>query len=226
VDRRAALADALAVVLDASRASGVELCLTGGVAAAVHGAGAWRDERVLSLDLDFLVADDATTLDALSRRWGRAFAEDLHKPIFKSHKLATETGGVGLDFIARSRIVIDDGAITVRMSPSVARHVVAARFVGHDVRVVPAALLTLQKLVARRGATVGKYDLLDAQAMIDAGAVDGALLRDFMEELTAPDGAIELSALRSRVKGSLDALRGPRIRSLLAAIDERRVGGT
>lgn len=199
--------DALEETLDrATRKNGVPLFLMGGVSASLLARDAWPTEnRPLSRDLDFLVPGDDASRAALAAEYGGAFKLNTGKAVFKSDKLQSHSAGNGveLDFIASSNIVHDDAEMSVTVSPLTLKHAGKEEFLGVEVATLAPELVALQKLFAGRGLDLGKYDLLDSEAILRSGRVDPALLREFFFDLAAAD---KRPAVAKRLLAALDRM--------------------
>lgn len=164
----------------------IDLYLTGGTAAAVY-AG---ETRPLSLDLDFLVDNDAK--EKVLAVFGGEFRYFGEKKLFKSDKLvAKASNGVDLDFIAEQNIVPDetnpDQKITLRLNKLIKDKSCENEFMGEKVKVLPPEMIVIAKLFAGRGIELNKYDLADSEAVIESGIIRSDLFKRIALEIAGND---------------------------------------
>lgn len=217
-----ALRDALRETKEKLQSVGVDAYLMGGVGAAVLAPARWPEDRPLSLDLDFLVADTDEVKEKILAIWPGAFRRNETKPVFKSTKLLASDGrsfrtdnGVELDFITESVIERDEGRMSLAVTPDLGDRAVSAALLGEDVTVLPASMLVAQKLYAGRGADVGKYDLMDAATLIEAGA-DPQGVADALRRSVSP---ADLPAVAEKLLATLSRLeRTEKVTATAAAI--------
>ncbi len=215
--------DALAETIDrATKKRGVPLYLMGGVSASLMAREAWpTEQRPLSRDLDFLIPNTPDVIAALEAEYGGQFKENKGKAVFKSYKLQSHSAGNGveLDFIASSNIVHPDAAVAFTATPLVLEHAGTEEFLGQEVRTLPPELVALQKLFAGRGLDLGKYDLVDAQALIESGRVDPQLFQRFLMDITGK--LPEFPNVVTRLRGALARLTpSERVVALTTALSE------
>lgn len=139
-----------------------QVLLTGGSAAFLYGS-----DRPFSNDMDFMVP--AERISEIEKALGVSFTRHLGKPIFHSLKAVFEEGGLTCDLVAES--VIDptghDNSYTVKLTEKVLRKKGSITVEGQTLNLVPRELLVLIKLLAGRGEELRKYDLYDAEKIIE-----------------------------------------------------------
>ena len=133
-----------------------KILLCGGAAAYLYGS-----RRPFSNDIDFLV--DPSVIPDLQEAFKITFERFSKKPIFHSTKAPFEIEGVSVDFISESVIQPENIGAEFRFieSPFVQETKKKFTLEGVSIYCISSELLVLMKLLAGRGAEVGKYDLED-----------------------------------------------------------------
>lgn len=159
-----------------------EFLLTGGAAALFYGS-----DRPFSHDVDFMFPKKY--IETVSEALKVEFEMFRNKPVFHSLKVVYQTGGHDYDLVAQSIVEPQSGvSCTFELNDMVYRNKKELEEEGQKILLIPKELLFLIKLVAGRGEELGKYDLYDAEKILeknpdfDFGYLE-KLIREFCQPL-------------------------------------------
>lgn len=140
-----------------------ELLLTGGAAAFLYGS-----DRPFSHDMDFMIpkkriSDFEKTLEL-------KFERHTKKAVFHSLKGVFEVGSNSYDLIAESVIEPENKAFrcSICLTEEIIRRKTTLKIDKSTIYLIPRELLVLIKILAGRGLELGKYDLYDAQKILES----------------------------------------------------------
>lgn len=158
-----------------------EFLLTGGAAALFYGS-----DRPFSHDVDFMFPKKY--IEAVSDALELKFQVFRNKPVFHSLKAVYQTGGHAYDLVAQSVVEPQSGiSCAFELNDMVYRNRKEVKEGDQKLILIPQELLFLIKLVAGRGEELGKYDLYDAEKILEKNAdFDFGYLKRLIREFCQP----------------------------------------
>lgn len=151
------------VFLDSMPKKWSQKCLlTGGSAAFLYGS-----DRPFSDDIDFMVPKNG--ISGLEKKLNIKFSFRKHKSIFHSLAASVLKNKISYDLVAES-IVKPQSAnhkYGFFLSPDIFRRKTGFIRGNQTLNCIPKELLVLIKLLAGRGKALGKYDIYDAQKILE-----------------------------------------------------------